>query len=157
MCIVIMEFTKKDLNKTLRVKPADMEKNRKWWKIDANGKVLGRLAVDIAKLLLGKHKAYYADFWDAGDFVIVENIDKIKVTGNKLQNNVIYSYSGYKGNLKQVTWDILMKKDPAKLLTAVVRGMLSKNKLRDKRIKRMKLAIWTTTQFDHFKPITLSK
>lgn len=136
-----MEFTKKDLNKTLRVKPADMEKNRKWWKIDANGKVLGRLAVDIAKLLLGKHKAYYADFWDAGDFVIVENIDKIKVTGNKLQNNVIYSYSGYKGNLKQVTWDILMKKDPAKLLTAVVRGMLSKNKLRDKRIKRMKLAI----------------
>lgn len=76
---------------------------------------------------------------DAGDFVLVENIDKIKVTGNKLQENVMYSYSGYKGNLKQVTRDILMKKNPAKLLTFVVRGMLSKNKLRDKRIKRMKL------------------
>jgi len=88
-----MEFTKKDLNRTLRVKPADMDKNRKRWRIDATGKTLGRLGVDIAKLLLGKHKAYYADFWDAGDFVLVENINKIKVTGNKLKNNVVYSYS----------------------------------------------------------------
>ena len=136
-----MEFTKKDLNKTLRVKPADMEKARIWWRIDANGKTLGRLAVDIANLLLGKNKVYYADFWDAGDFVLVENIEKIKVTGNKLQDNFMYSYSGYKGNLKQVSWDIVMKKNPAKLLTAVVRGMLSKNKLRDKRIKRLKLVV----------------
>ncbi len=134
-----MEFTKKDLNKTLRVKPADMEKNRKWRRIDATDKVLGRLAVDIAKLLLGKHKAYYADMRDAGDFVLVENIDKMKVTGKKLQTNVMYAYSGYKGNLKKTTREILMKKNPAKLLTAVVRGMISKNKLRDKRIKRLKL------------------
>lgn len=134
-----MEFTKKDLNKTLRVKPADMDKNRKWWRIDATGKPLGRLAVEVAKLLLGKHKAYYSDFRDAGDFVLVENIEKIKITGNKLQDNKMYSYSGYKGNVKEVTWDIVMKKNPAKLLTAVVRGMISKNKLRDKRIKRMKL------------------
>jgi len=136
-----MEFTKKDLNKTLRVKPTDMDKNRKRWRIDASGKTMGRLAVDIAKLLLGKHKAYYADFWDAGDFVLVENIDKIKVTGKKLQDNVVYSYSGYKGNLKKVTRGILMDKDPARLLTKVVKGMISKNKLRDKRIKRMKLVV----------------
>jgi large subunit ribosomal protein L13 len=89
---------------------------------------------------LGKHKAYYSDHRDAGDFVLVE-----------------YSYSGYKGNVKQVTRDLLMKNNPAKLLTAVVRGMLSKNKLRDKRIKRMKLVVGTTAQYDHFKPITLSK
>lgn len=152
-----MEFTKKDLNKTLRVKPADMEKNRTRWKIDASGKVLGRLAADIAKLLLGKHKAYYADFWDAGDFVLVENIDKIKVTGNKLKDNLMYSYSGYKGNLKQVTWGVLMQTNPERLLTAVVRGMLSKNKLRDKRIKRLKLVVGTTTQYDHFKPVNLYK
>ena len=152
-----MEFTKKDLNKTLRVKPADMEKNRTWWKIDASGKVLWRLAVDIAKLLLGKHKAYYADFWDAGDFVVVENIDKIKVTGKKLQDNLMYAYSWYKGNLKQITRELVMKKNPERLLTAVVRGMLSKNKLRDKRIKRMKLVVWTTTKYDHFKPVNLSK
>ncbi|MEI6673145.1 MAG: 50S ribosomal protein L13 [bacterium] len=147
-----MEFTKKDLNKTLRVKPADMEKDRKRWKIDATGKVLGRLAVDIAKLLLGKHKAYYSDFWDAGDFVVIENIDKVKVTGKKLQDNLMYSYSGYKGNLKQITRELVMKKNPERLLTAVVRGMLSKNKLRDKRIKRMKLVVGTTTKYDHFKP-----
>ena len=117
----------------------NMDKNRKWWRIDATGKPLGRLAVEVAKLLLGKHKAYYSDFRDAGDFVLVENIEKIKITGNKLQDNKMYSYSGYKGNVKEVTWDIVMKKNPAKLLTAVVRGMISKNKLRDKRIKRMKL------------------
>ena len=131
-----------------------MEKNRTRWKIDASGKSLGRLAVDIAKLLLWKHKAYYADFWDAGDFVLVENIDKIKVTGNKLQAEKMYSYSGYKGNLKEVTRWVVMKKDPAKLLTAVVRGMIAKNKLRDKRIKRLKLVVGTTTKFDHFKPVT---
>ena len=99
------------------------------------------MAVDIAKLLLGKHKTYYSDFWDAGDFVLVENIDKIKVTGNKLQDNVMYSYSGYKGNLKSITRDLVMKKNPERLLTAVVRGMISKNKLRDKRIKRLKLVV----------------
>ncbi len=147
-----MEFTKKDLNKTLRVKPADMEKNRKRWRIDATGKVLWRLAVDIAKLLLGKHKAYYSDFWDAGDFVLVENIDKVKVTGKKLQDNLMYAYSGYKGNLKTITRELVMKKNPERLLTFVVRGMLSKNKLRDKRIKRMKLEKGTTTKYDHFKP-----
>jgi large subunit ribosomal protein L13 len=152
-----MEFTKKDLNKTLRVKPADMDKNRKWWRIDATGKVLWRLAVDVAKLLLGKHKAYYSDFRDAGDFVLVENIDKVKVTGKKLQDNLMYSYSGYKGNLKQVTRDLVMKKNPERLLTAVVRGMISKNKLRDKRIKRLKLVSGTTTKYDHFKPVNLYK
>ncbi len=129
-----------------------MEKNRKRWRIDATGKVLWRLAVDIAKLLLGKHKAYYSDFWDAGDFVLVENIDKVKVTGKKLQDNLMYAYSGYKGNLKTITRELVMKKNPERLLTFVVRGMLSKNKLRDKRIKRMKLEKGTTTKYDHFKP-----
>ncbi|MFA7298634.1 MAG: 50S ribosomal protein L13 [Candidatus Absconditabacterales bacterium] len=152
-----MEFTKKDLNKTLRVKPADMEKDRKWWRIDATGKVLGRLAVEVAKLLLGKHKAFYSDFWDAGDFVLIENIDKVKVTGKKLQNNVLYAYSGYKGNLKSITRELVMKKNPERLLTFVVRGMLAKNKLRDKRIKRMKLEKGTTTKYDHFNPIIISK
>lgn len=134
-----------------------MDKNRVRWRIDATDKTLWRLAVDVARLLLGKHKAYYADFWDAWDFVLVENIDKIKVTWKKLQQNLVYSYSWYKGNLKQVTRDILMKKNPEKLFTKVVRGMLSKNKLRDKRIKRLKLVVGTTTKYDHFKPITLSK
>lgn len=106
---------------------------------------------------MGKHKAYYSDFRDAGDFVLVENIDKIKVTGKKLQENLMYAYSGYKGNLKQQTWELVMKKNPERLLTAVVRGMLSKNKLRDRRIKRLKLVSGTTTKYDHFKPTLLTK
>ena len=75
-----MEFTKKDLNSTLWVKPTEMDANRVWWKVDATGKTLGRLASDIAKKLLGKSKAYYCDFWDCGDYVVVENIQNIQVT-----------------------------------------------------------------------------
>jgi large subunit ribosomal protein L13 len=79
-----MEFTSKDLNKTLWIKQTDQEKNRLRYKVDATGKTLGRLAVDISKKLIGKDKSYYSDFWDAGSFVIVENADQIAVSGNKL-------------------------------------------------------------------------
>jgi large subunit ribosomal protein L13 len=153
-----MEFTKKDLNKTLWVKPSEMDAQRKWWKVDATGKTLGRLATDIAKKLLGKDKAYYCDFWDCGDFVIVENIQNITVTGaNKPLQKLYYSYSGYKGNLKSITFADLLKKNPERILKEAVRGMLAKNKLRDKRIKRLKLVVGTTEQYDNFKPVNLYK
>ena len=153
-----MEFTKKDLNKTLWVKPTEMDAQRKWWKVDATGKTLWRLATDIAKKLLGKDKAYYCDFWDCGDFVIVENIQNITVTGaNKPLQKLYYSYSGYKGNLKSITFADLLKKNPERILKEAVRGMLSKNKLRDKRIKRLKLIVGTTEQYDNFKPVNLYK
>ncbi|MDR2541749.1 MAG: 50S ribosomal protein L13 [Candidatus Peribacteria bacterium] len=152
-----MEFTKKDLNKTLWVKQTDQEKNRLRYKVDATGKTLGRLAVDVAKKLSGKDKTYYSDFWDAGSFVIVENADKIAVTGNKLHDKVYYSYSGYKGNLKSITLGELLKKNPSKALRYAVRGMLPKNKLRDLRMKRLKLEKATTTKYDHFTPLPLYK
>ena len=153
-----MEFTKKDLTKTLWVKPTEMDAQRKWWKVDATGKTLGRLASDIAKKLLGKDKAYYCDFWDCGDFVIVENIQNISINGaNKAQQKLYYSYSGYKGNLKSISFADLLKKNPERILKEAVRGMLSKNKLRDKRIKRLKLVVGTTEQFDNFKPVNLYK
>lgn len=153
-----MEFTKKDLNKTLWVKPSEMDAQRKWWKVDATGKTLGRLASDIAKKLLGKDKAYYCDFWDCGDFVIVENIQNISVTGaNKPLQKLYYSYSGYKGNLKSISFADLLKKNPERILKEAVRGMLSKNKLRDPRIKRLKLVVGTTEQYDNFKPVNLYK
>ena len=153
-----MEFTKKDLNKTLWVKPSEMDAQRKWWKVDATGKTLGRLASDIAKKLLGKDKAYYCDFWDCGDFVIVENIQNITITGaNKPLQKLYYSYSGYKGNLKSIAFQDLLKKNPERILREAVRGMLAKNKLRDKRIKRLKLIVGTTEQFDNFKPVNLYK
>jgi len=150
-----MEFTKKDLNKTLWVKPEEMDKQRKWYRVDASTKSLGRLATDIAKKLLWKDKSYYNDFWDAGDFIIVENVQLLKVTGKKLADKLYYSYSGYKGNLKQATLGEVLEKDPTKVLRLAVRGMLPKNKLRDSRIKRLKLVVWTTTRYDNFKPISL--
>ncbi len=153
-----MEFTKSDLNKTLWVKRVDQEKNRKRYKVDATGLTLGRLSVDIAKKLMWKNKSYLSDFWDAWDCVIVENADKFKVTGNnKLQQKTYYSYSGYKGNVKSINLANLLKKDPTKALWFAVRGMLPKNKLRDSRMKRLKLVVWTTTKYDNFKPVNLYK
>jgi large subunit ribosomal protein L13 len=152
-----MEFTSKDLNKTIWVKQTDQEKNRIWYKVDASGKTLGRLAVDISKKLMGKDKSYYSDFWDAGSFVIVENVDQIAVSGNKLHDKLYYSYSGYKGNVKSITLGELLKKNPSKALRYAVRGMLPKNKLRDPRIKRLKLIKGTTTKYDNFTPVNLYK
>jgi large subunit ribosomal protein L13 len=152
-----MEFTSKNFNKTLWIKQTDQEKNRLRYKVDATGKTLGRLAVDVAKKLSGKDKSYYSDFWDAGSFVVVENVDKIVVSNKKLTEKVYYSYSGYKGNLKSITLGELLKKNPSKALRYAVRGMLPKNKLRDLRMKRLKLEKATTTKYDHFTPLPLYK
>ena len=152
-----MQFTKKDLNKTIWVKQTDQEKNRMWYRVDATGITLGRLATDVAKKLMGKDKSYYSDFRDAGSFVIVEIVDKIIVTGNKLKDKVYYTYSGYKGNVKSISLADLLLKNPSKALWYAVRGMLPKNKLRDCRMKRLKLVKGTTTKYDNFKPVNLYK
>ncbi len=151
-----MDFTKTDLNKTLWVKRKDLEKDKAWYKVDATGKTLGRLAVDIAVKLMGKHKVHYCEFRDCGDFVVVENVDKLVFTGNnKAEQKKYYSYSWYKGNVKSINLQNLMKKDPAKVLWYAVRWMLPKNKLRAPRMKRVKSVVGTTTTYDHFKPVSL--
>lgn len=147
-----MTFTKKDLNTTLYVKPEQLEKSRKWYKINAQGKTLGKLAVIIADLLMGKNTPQYSDFWDAGGFVIVENADKINVTGKKLMQKMYYSYSGWKGNLKSKNLQTMLQKKPTDPLWFAVRGMLPKNKLRDSRMKRMKLFTTETTKYDNLHP-----
>lgn len=153
-----MEFTKKDLNQTLWVKRADQEKSRKRYRVDATGKTLGRLAVDIANKLMWKDSAYLSDFWDAWAYVLVENAGKFIVKwNNKLTQKIYYSYSGYKGNVKSITLGELLKKNPSKALRFAVRGMLPKNKLRDARMKRLKLIKGTTTKYDNFKPVNLYK
>ena len=147
-----MQFTKTDLNKTVRAKPDELEKNRQRYTVDANWMTLGRLAAEIAKHLIGKHKPCYCDFWDAGDFIIVQNADKVTVTGRKHIQKMYYSYSGRKGNVKSINFQDLMKKHPEKALWFAVRGMLPKNKLRQKRMKRLKSVVWTTTKYDHLQP-----
>ena len=153
-----MEFTKNDLNKSLWVKRVDQEKNRKWYRVDATWKTLGRLAVDIANKLSWKDNLYLSDFWDWGAYVLVENAWKFIVKwNNKLKQKVYYSYSWYKWNVKSITLAELIQKDPTKALWFAVRWMLPKNKLRDSRMKRLKLEVETTTKYDNFKPVNLYK
>jgi len=151
------KFTKTDLNKTLRVKQELQQKYRKRHRVDANGKTLWRLAVDIANKLSWKWKVSYSDFWDWWDFVLVENVEKISVTWKKLDEKIYYSYSWYKWNLKQITLKNLLIKNPAKALWFAVRWMIAKNKLRDARMKRLKLVVGTTTKYDNFKPLNSNK
>jgi large subunit ribosomal protein L13 len=112
--------------------------NRELHKIDATGKVLGRLATEIANLLRGKHKVEFVLHLDMGDIVEVSNYDKIKVTGNKMEDKIYYRHSGYPGGLKETTLKEKMEKDPIFPLRNAVYHMLPKNKLRDKMIKRLK-------------------
>jgi len=134
-----MEFTTQDLNKTVWVHPDWQKENRERWIVDATGKTLGRLAVEIAKKLQGKHKPHYADHSDMGDYVVVTNADKIAVTGNKLATKKYFRYSWYKGNLKTYTLKWMMENKPLRVLELAVRGMLPKNKMRKLRMARMKL------------------
>lgn len=147
-----MTFTKKDLNTTLYIKPEQLEKSRKWYKVNAEGKTLGKLAVICADLLIGKNNAGYCDFWDTGAFVVVENADKIAVSGKKLLQKMYYTYSGYKGNVKSKNLQTMLQKKPTDPLWFAVRGMLPKNKLRDSRMKRLKLFTTTTTKYDALHP-----
>ncbi len=105
--------------------------------IDASGIVLGKLATRVAVLLRGKDKPGYAPHIDAGDFVVVKNFKDVKITGDKMESEINYHYTGYMGGLKEETWNDVMAKDPAKLLRHAVYRMLPDNKLRDRMIKRL--------------------
>jgi len=113
---------------------------RKIHTIDATNKVLGRLAVEIALLLRGKEKPDFAPYKDIGDTVIVKNVDKLKFTGRKTKQKKYYRHSGYLGGLKEITLEKLFEKNPEEVLEKAVFGMLPKNKLREKMIKRLKYA-----------------
>ena len=107
--------------------------------IDAEGKSLGRLAVEVAVLLRGKNKPDFVPYKDMGDTVIVKNVSKMRFTGNKLENKNYYRFTGYLGNLKRATLqEFLTKKGPEEVLRKAVMGMLTKNKLRARQIKRLK-------------------
>jgi len=117
-----------------------MEKvERKTHILDAENKSLGRLAVQVAVLLRGKHKPDFVPYKDVGDTVVVKNIDKIKFTGNKLENKNYFHFTGYLGNMRQATLkEFLIKRGPKEVLRKAVIGMLCKNKLRARQIKRLK-------------------
>lgn len=113
--------------------------NRKIISVDAENKTLGRLAVEVAILLRGKNKPDFVPYKDMGDTVLVKNIDKMKFSGNKLENKFYYRFTGYLGNLKKASLkEFLAKKGPKEVLRNAVMGMLTKNTLRDRQIKRLR-------------------
>ena len=112
---------------------------RKVITLDAENKSLGRFAVEVANALRGKNKANFVPYKDMGDTVSVKNIDKMKFTGNKLENKNYFHFTGYLGNLKKMTLkEYLIKRGPKEVLRTAIMGMLQKNKLRDKQIKRLR-------------------
>ncbi|KGO33451.1 MAG: 50S ribosomal protein L13 [Desulfoprunum sp.] len=115
------------------------EIEKKWYLVDAENKVLGRLASEIANRLRGKHKPTFSDFIDNGDFVIVTNADKIKLTGNKWDDKKYYRHTGYMGGLKEASAKELMAKHPTDLIIHAVKGMLPKNKLGAAQLKKLKV------------------
>ncbi|MEA5000340.1 MAG: 50S ribosomal protein L13 [Endomicrobiaceae bacterium] len=119
--------------------PKVEEIKRKWHFIDADGEVLGRLAVRVAALLRGKRKAIYTSHIDCGDFVVLTNVSKVVLTGKKLEQKTAFSYSGYPGGSKLVPYSKLMAESPDKAVRLAVKGMLPKNKLADKQMTRLKL------------------
>ena len=109
-------------NVTHSVKASEIE--RKWYVIDADGKVLGRLASEVAKLLKGKHKPTYTTNLDVGDYVVVVNTDKMILTGNKMEDKIYRRHTGYIGNMKELQAKDMMAKDSANVLMLAVKGML---------------------------------
>jgi large subunit ribosomal protein L13 len=113
--------------KTYHAKPGEVE--REWLVVDATDMVLGRLSTEIAQILKGKRKPQYTPHVDTGDFVIVINAEKIRLTGNKAETKIYYSHSGYIGGLKEVSFKRMLEKHPERIIEKAVKGMLPKNTL----------------------------
>jgi len=131
--------------KTYSTKPSDIK--REWHVVDASDKILGRMATQVAKLLMGKHRSIFARHLDTGDFVVIINADKVRVTGNKLKQKVYYRHSGYPGGLKSITLERMMQTNPARVIEHAVRGMLPRNSLGDKMMKKLK--VYTSDTHPH--------
>ena len=119
--------------------PKQGEVERKWFVIDAKDKVLGRLAVESARILRGKHKPQFAPHMDTGDFVIIINASKLRLTGKKLQQKVYYRHSGYPGGLKVTKASTMLNEKPDRMLKLAVRGMLPKTSLGRAQLTKLKV------------------
>ncbi|NLU35887.1 MAG: 50S ribosomal protein L13 [Clostridiales bacterium] len=123
--------------KTYMAKSETVE--RKWYVVDAKGKTLGRLASEVAKILRGKHKPTFTPHVDTGDFVIVINAEQVEVTGKKAEKKLYRWHSGYPGGLKERTFNEMIEKKPTEVVYRAVKGMLPKNRLGRKMIKKLKV------------------
>ena len=123
--------------KTFSAKPETVK--RDWYIVDADGKTLGRLATEIARRLRGKHKAEYTPHVDTGDYIVVVNAEKVRVTGNKASDKMYYNHSGYIGGLKSISFEKLIDKKPELVIERAVKGMLPKNPLGRAMFRKLKV------------------
>lgn len=130
---------------TFSAKPAEVTHD--WYVVDASGRTLGRLATGIATRLRGKHKPEFTPHVDTGDYIVVVNAAKVRVTGNKLKDKIYHHHTGYIGNLKSISLEKLLEKSPEQVITRAVKGMLPKNKLGAAMLK--KLRVFGGPEHDH--------
>ncbi len=126
---------------------SNAQKDKKWFVVDVEDKVLGRAATEVARVLRGKHKATFSPSVDTGDFVIVLNADKIRLTGNKLADKMYYRHSGYPGGIKEINAEKLLASKPEELIKKAVKGMLPKNKLGRQMFRKLK--VYTGSEHPH--------
>jgi len=123
--------------RTISARAEDVK--RDWFLIDAEDKTLGRLATEVARRLRGKHKAIYTPHVDTGDYIVIINAEKVRVTGNKAKDKMYYSHSGYMGGLKQISFEKLIDKAPERVIERAVKGMLPKNSLGRTMFRKLKV------------------
>ncbi|MBQ9545228.1 MAG: 50S ribosomal protein L13 [Clostridia bacterium] len=139
---------------TFMAKPETVE--RRWYVIDAAGKVLGKVAVEAANILRGKHRPEFTPHVDCGEYVIIINAAKVVLTGRKLEQKKFYYHTGYIGGLKQISYKDMMKNNPEKAVTLAVKGMLPKNSIGDKSLTRLRVFAGETHNLQAQKPVELN-
>jgi len=139
--------------KTYQAKKEEVE--HQWYLVDAQGKVLGRLATELAKILRGKNKPIYTPHVDTGDFVIVVNAGKVALTGKKMKDKIYYHHTGYPGGIREMSAEKLLAKKPTEMIRIAVKGMLPKNSLGRQMIQKLKIYAGAKHPHEAQKPVPL--
>ncbi len=139
--------------KTYQAKKEEID--HKWYLVNAEGKVLGRLSTEVAKILKGKNKPTYTPHVDTGDFVVVVNAGKVTLTGKKLTDKIYYHHTGYPGGIKEMSAEKLLAKKPTEMIRMAVRGMLPKNSLGRQMLRKLKIYAGANHPHEAQKPIPL--
>lgn len=139
--------------KTYQAKKEELE--HQWYLVNAEGRVLGRLASGVANILKGKHKPTYTTHLDTGDFIVVVNAEKVTLTGKKLKDKIYYHHTGYPGGIKAVSAEKLLAKKPAEMIRMAVKGMLPKNSLGRQMLRKLKVYAGPNHPHEAQKPIPL--
>jgi large subunit ribosomal protein L13 len=139
--------------KTFSAKPAEVR--RDWYVVDASGKTLGRLSTEIARRLRGKHKPEYTPHVDTGDYIVVVNAEKVRVTGNKLKDKIYHHHTGYIGNLKSVSLEKMLDETPERVLQFAVKGMLPRGPLGRQMLSKLRVFAGPSHSHAAQQPISL--